>query len=200
MISKKIKQETKDRNFEKQVRNGNWTIFKNHINKGMDPDTMVNGIPLLASAISFLNHEMVRYLLEKGANPMLATVSSGCTPLHFAFYHQSTEIVKLLVEYGAKVTLNNKGKTPMDTMADMPPMLLFTNQGFYQEMLKMGFKMDSYELPHFEILDEEYKRYKAKLELVCYREYCPGSLFDPDYLPFDLLILIQRVLAEIELE
>ena len=85
---------------------------------------------------------------------MLAIVSNGCTPLHTAFFYHSTKIVKLLVKYGAKVTVDNEGKTPMDMIWDKGQTLsIFTGQGFYQEMLKMGFKMDSCGYPHFKILD-----------------------------------------------
>jgi ankyrin repeat protein len=55
--------------------------------------------PLLR-AVSIGNQEMVRRLLEKGANPNLANLY-GATPLGLAAENNNLAIVRLLLEYGA---------------------------------------------------------------------------------------------------
>ena len=46
----------------------------------------------------------------------------GQTPLHFAAYHNETEIIKILLENGANPNLKNKnGKTPIHLLAMYGP-------------------------------------------------------------------------------
>ena len=67
---------------------------------------------MIASARGYL--DVVRYLLEQGANRDKAT-NDGTTPLHYAAFHGRLEIAKLLMVYGADLNArNNQGQLPID--------------------------------------------------------------------------------------
>jgi ankyrin repeat protein len=51
---------------------------------------------------------VVEYLLEKGAN-VNATCSLGRTPLDYALYNKNTDIIEILLEYGADTDIYIKG-------------------------------------------------------------------------------------------
>ena len=50
--------------------------------------------------------EMVRYFLEKGANVNIAN-SKGDTPLHIAVRNKNEDIIKLLIDFNAKIGICN---------------------------------------------------------------------------------------------
>ncbi len=65
-------------------------------------------------------HEVLEYLLRKARNTYRAvnvfTNSSGYTPLHLAASSGHVECVKVLLTYGADISLTDKrGKTPLRT-------------------------------------------------------------------------------------
>lgn len=181
---------------------GAWAIVKHDIEKGMDPNqiipyrTMDGGTPLLLCAISFGDATMVKYLLDKGANPSIQEPKSGNSPLHIGFFNQNTEICKLLIERGAEYIKNKKGETPVDVMMKNP-LTIFVSQGFCREMIKLGIvfgRMNSTIRP-------TESAYKCNMEIALYRDYCPDSLFDADYLPLDLFVMIQKaVMLETEIQ
>ena len=62
----------------------------------------------------------VRRLLQRGANPN-AKAPWGGTPLHTAAMHGNTEIVKVLLDHGASVTIrNDAGQTSLHVGAPHP--------------------------------------------------------------------------------
>ncbi len=68
---------------------------------------------LLSKAIAVTNVEMVRFLLERGANPNLGTLG-GYAPLHSAANFDSVEITKMLIAAGADVNAQcPNGITPL---------------------------------------------------------------------------------------
>jgi ankyrin repeat protein len=72
--------------------------------------------PLVSAAIR--GHiEVVRYLLELGADPSGST-TDGNTPLHAAAFLCREVVVKLLLNKGASLTAkNNNGETPIDVVS-----------------------------------------------------------------------------------
>ena len=64
-------------------------------------NTINNGTTLLHFACSVNNDEMVKLLLENGANPSIVeTTHQQYTTMHLAALKGNLKIVKLLVEYG----------------------------------------------------------------------------------------------------
>ncbi|KAL5331401.1 hypothetical protein ACEPPN_000931 [Leptodophora sp. 'Broadleaf-Isolate-01'] len=58
--------------------------------------------------------EVVKQLLEKGANVAVANSSGGWTPLHQATWNGHVEVVKQLLEKGANTTVtDSEGRTPL---------------------------------------------------------------------------------------
>jgi uncharacterized protein len=68
----------------------------------------------LQSAVAGGNGEIVRILLENGANPN-SIQASGYTPLHAATMNGQTEVVSLLLDHGADPNLlTTDGRTALD--------------------------------------------------------------------------------------
>lgn len=64
------------------------------------------------AAASGRKNEVVRLLLEKGADPN-AKQSGGWTPLHSAVQQYNSELVHILLEFGARADIpNEEGTTP----------------------------------------------------------------------------------------
>ena len=78
-----------------------------------------NGETLLHLAVSNLNIDIMRKLLENGAEPN-ALDNEKCSPLHSVFQMESkdekstVEAIEELVKYGASINVQNEnGKTPL---------------------------------------------------------------------------------------
>ena len=112
------------------IHGGYWSTVKSLIDNGADPNLVL--VPEeygtsptqlwkttdgathegpskpLTWAVRFDNLNMVRLLLEKGANPDL-DLPGGCPPLCWATKEENHAIVKLLLEYGANPDLSPPG-------------------------------------------------------------------------------------------
>lgn len=64
--------------------------------------------------------DVVRLLLDRGADINARDELNGVTPLHLAAEHGRVDIVKVLIRHGADVTIQNrKGKTPLFASTDI---------------------------------------------------------------------------------
>ncbi len=103
----------------KAAANGNIEAIKQHLAAGTDVDAKEppgGSTPLMVAA-TFGQVEVVKFLIEKGAN-VNATSNDGSTSLHGAAFFCHTEIVKLLLDKGTKVNAKNiRGETPLDAVA-----------------------------------------------------------------------------------
>ncbi len=89
-------------------------ILSDKLNKKKELDSLnEEGISSLHIAIIKGNFEMVKLLLENGANPNLKSEFSNQTPLHFAYLNQNSltdEIISLLKKYNANDEIYDKNK------------------------------------------------------------------------------------------
>ena len=93
-------------------------------------ETDKNGVTALHHAVRFRSPAAVATLLEHGADVNQVCRRSGSTPLHRAVTStgapgtagrkdEACEIIELLLQFGADVTIKNKnGKTPLDYVVD----------------------------------------------------------------------------------
>jgi len=86
------------------------------LKQGVDPEQMPynlrTGESLLLHAVFCNKEEIVKLLLQYGANPNRAKVSDGITPLHYAAWRDNVKMMKALLDKGANVTaMDNQGHT-----------------------------------------------------------------------------------------
>jgi ankyrin repeat protein len=89
------------------------------INSGFNINKLdKNGMTPLGIAVGNGDMEMIRFLLEVGADPNLAQ------PLQYAVAHHSTEVMSFLIDAGANIQeKNNLGITILMVAAMIPPFL-----------------------------------------------------------------------------
>jgi ankyrin repeat protein len=92
-------------------------IIRFLLDHGADIDLIDDVDTALHSAIAFKNTEVVKLLLDRGANANLkvSLIGADWTPLHLAMYGEFFEIAKLLLDHGADPDIrDDDGKTPFD--------------------------------------------------------------------------------------
>lgn len=83
--------------------------------------------PLLHQAIRNGNIEVVRLLINQRVNINEKDASSGSTPLHLAVKHCKLDILRLLLQFGAKSSINVKDKN-----SKTPILIAFDSNQRYQ--------------------------------------------------------------------
>ena len=68
----------------------------------------LKGFPYLANDVGIADIKITKFLIEKGAD-VNAQTENGDTPLIFAIMYKKYDVVNLLLENGAKKTINAKG-------------------------------------------------------------------------------------------
>ena len=108
------------------VRNGNLPLLKHLIaeKKTSLTHTRWSGMTLLHRAADVAQVEIIKYLMEIGADASAKTFRGGDTPLHLAVSAGHEKAAMALLEGGApwvpskqkpKMAVNNRGETPMRT-------------------------------------------------------------------------------------
>lgn len=99
----------------KAVYSNDFNLIESLLTKNIDANshTAEGDTPLMA-AIRGQYEESVRVLLENGASPNFPD-DSGWYPLHFAVQSKNMKIIKLLINYGAKIDQQDGqfGNTPL---------------------------------------------------------------------------------------
>ena len=94
---------------------GNVEITKFLLENGADPN--LNPFTLHHYCESYKNPELVKLLIKYGAKVNYIDPKTGATPLHRAMYMFRSEVVKVLIENGADLSIKNKkGQTPIDVL------------------------------------------------------------------------------------
>ena len=111
-----INSSSKNNNLIKSIELNNLKKVKEYLNKDKSNINSLNknGISPLHIAVISGNLEIINFLLDKGANPNIKSLSKKQTPLHYAYIFKSTKthkIINLLLKYNANPNLedtNNK--------------------------------------------------------------------------------------------
>lgn len=84
-----------------------------YINAGMDINSVDSeGTPLLSVAVRNDCEEMVKWILNKGADINVVSVDRGYTPVMDAVWRKNLGLTKLLIEKGAKLdTISKEGQS-----------------------------------------------------------------------------------------
>ncbi|CAG8444882.1 16778_t:CDS:2 [Acaulospora colombiana] len=103
----------------------NLDMVKALIGGGADVNVRDNaGLTPLHEAVNSQNYEVVKYLLEAGANPNIGESDAVDTPLHDAVNIMHEEIISILIDYGGDPEKTNlSGMTPKMLAADEPEIL-----------------------------------------------------------------------------
>ena len=81
---------------------------------GADPDTVVNGSPIILYLAASCQPKIMALLIEHGADLNAVDTNTGNTALHVA---RRMDIVRLLLKHGARLDLERKdafNRTPLD--------------------------------------------------------------------------------------
>ncbi|CAK8683278.1 myotrophin homolog [Clavelina lepadiformis] len=106
--------ETADERLSWIIRNGEMDALKE---LDFDPNCTDKGTPILVVATDYGHVDVMKYLIEKGADVNKSN-SAGITPILVAIWEENYEAVQLLLQKGAK----KNGKSPDGTSySDLAP-------------------------------------------------------------------------------
>ena len=113
-------EEEEDDELNTALEAGDLAAVKTLIEAGADPSAVI------ISAIHFINspgddrYEIVKYLLNNGADPNYKSSEESLEPLTLAINEADFSVVKLLIESGAKVTINHLNQAKSRDYPDSP--------------------------------------------------------------------------------
>ena len=85
------------------------------VEAGMPVDIDDGGVTTLSAAAYYNRTDVVRCLLDKGANVNKQNRNDGETALHVASYYNYTDVMRMLLQHGARKDIkDNSGITPID--------------------------------------------------------------------------------------
>lgn len=93
----------------------NYMVFANKVISNGNIDFQNNeGMTLLMYAINLKDTELIKYLIDNGANPNLKN-NAGNTALMYAIVLEDLEAIRALVEKGADIRIkNNENISPLE--------------------------------------------------------------------------------------
>ena len=135
------------------------SLYEQDNNIILDKDEKNRNLLYLAAKSGF--YEICEFLLEKGMDPNDTQINES-TPLHAAAFYDHFNVVKLLLEYGAKTKIKNEyDHTPFD-------------EGYSQKIRETILNNDKNIINKF-FLDLEEKKLAKKLILVKYNNHVIGK-------------------------
>lgn len=110
---------TLDEQLIKAFESGNLGSAQTTLVAGANPDTQIDGYPLLCTAASQANIDAVKLLLQHGATPDLGDTHGRMTPVMFAALpgrDHASDIIRALHDAGADLNMATpQGITALDT-------------------------------------------------------------------------------------
>ena len=104
--------------FSKYIEKGNLEICECYLTAGMDVNSRdVDGTPMLNIAVRNENIEIVKWLLDNGADVKVISEDRGYSPLMDAVWRGNKEITSLLVEKGSDINILSKDGQTMIILA-----------------------------------------------------------------------------------
>ena len=88
---------------ENSIRTGDVRAVRQYLRNGGDPNLVVNGVPLLLTAVINKRGEILNLLLETGADVEIRDTRMDSTALILAAAYGSLDLVHKLVEKGANI-------------------------------------------------------------------------------------------------
>ena len=154
------------------------SLYEQDNNIILDKDEKNRNLLYLAAKSGF--YEICEFLLEKGMDPNDTQINES-TPLHAAAFYDHFNVVKLLLEYGAKTKIKNEyDHTPFD-------------EGYSQKIKETILNNDKNIINKF-FLDLEEKKLAKKLILVKYNNHIIGKkiLRSEEKLPPNIKDILQN--------
>lgn len=99
------------------------------------------GITVLHEAVVSNNHQLISYLIRRGADVNYKNPFTGCSALHLACENNSTSLICLLIYYGANITESDSlNRTPIDLVPEEGEQAQQSRQALARGIAKLIFK------------------------------------------------------------
>jgi ankyrin repeat protein len=89
-------------------------IVEQVLRRGAKLDDLNYSLPMIRAAIAKGDIRTVQFLLEHGPDHINMCDTTGMTPLHWAADDGQASIVTMLLDSGAKLSIDHKGSSPLD--------------------------------------------------------------------------------------